>query len=329
MWNLVILILLTIFLYIFLKRRLKINFLKAEFQQQQLKDKYTELRAENEKLKLENSLLEKTTQETIELYDITKQICKSLNDSEVFHNFSEQLNRCIEIGECKFVKRETDLSLHDKSEVLPLKLDRQTIGYLVAVDVKDEDKEKFHILSQQFLLGIKRALLYQRVQELAIIDSLTGVFSRRYLIERFNEELERSKKFKYKFSFLMLDIDHFKAHNDRYGHLVGDAILKEVSKTFKENMRQIDLAGRYGGEEFSIILSETDKDGAGLAAERLRQAVENKHIRIYDEDLQVTISIGVSVFPEDAKDIQTLIEKADEALYQAKQSGRNRVCFCN
>lgn len=328
MWNLAVLIL-TIFLYIFLKRRLKRNFLKAEFQQQQLKDKYTELRAENKKLKAENSLLEKTTQETIELYDITKQICKSLDDSEVFHNFSEQLNRCIEIGECKFVKHETDLSLNAKSEVLPLKLDRQTIGYLVAVDVRKEDKEKFHILSQQFLLGIKRALLYQKVQELAIIDSLTGVFSRRYLMQRFNEELERSKKFKYKFSFLMLDIDHFKAYNDRYGHLVGDAILKEVSKNLKENMRQIDLAGRYGGEEFSLILSETNKDGAGLAAERLRQAVENKRIKIYDEDLQVTVSIGIAIFPDDGIDIPALIEKADGALYQAKQSGRNRVCFCD
>jgi len=160
---------------------------------------------------------------------------------------------------------------------------------------------------------------------LAITDSLTGVSSRRYLMERFSEEIERSRKFKYNFSFLMVDIDHFKDYNDRYGHLVGDAILREVSKSIKENIRQIDLVGRYGGEEFSVILTETDKEGARLAAERIRQAIENKHIRIYDEDLRVTISIGVSIFPDDAYEARQLIEKADQALYQAKQAGRNRV----
>ena len=123
----------------------------------------------------------------------------------------------------------------------------------------------------------------------------------------------------------MADIDTFKDFNDRYGHLVGDAILKEVARTVKENIRQVDAVGRFGGEEFIVILTETDKNGARFAAERIRQAVEDKRIKVYDEDLKVTISIGVSTFPEDAKDLDAVIDKADKALYRAKQGGRNRV----
>jgi diguanylate cyclase (GGDEF)-like protein len=200
------------------------------------------------------------------------------------------------------------------------------MGYLVVDGLRDADKEKFYILSGQFLLGIKRAILYQEVQELAIIDSLTSISNRRYYLERFKEELERSKKFNYKFSCLLIDIDYFKNYNDRYGHIVGDAILRELAKTIQENVRQIDLLGRYGGEEFSIILSETDKDAAGLAAERIRQAIENKRIRAYDEELKITVSIGISTFPFDGKDIKTLLDKADAALYRAKELGRNRIC---
>ena len=168
--------------------------------------------------------------------------------------------------------------------------------------------------------------MYQKVQELAIMDNLAGVLSRRYCMERFNEDIERSIKFKYSLSFLIVDIDHFKDYNDRYGHLVGDTILKEVAKTIKESIRQIDLLGRYGGDEFCVILIETDKEGAGFAAERMRQAVEGKQIRVYDEDLKITISIGISTLPGDGRDAAALIEEADEALYRAKGLGRNRVC---
>ena len=124
----------------------------------------------------------------------------------------------------------------------------------------------------------------------------------------------------------MLDIDHFKEYNDKYGHLVGDAILKEVAGTIKESIRQVDSVGRYGGEEFLIILTETDKNGARFAAERIRQAVESKRIKVYDEDLKATVSIGIATFPEDAEETQALIEKADKSLYRAKQTGRNRIC---
>lgn len=321
-----VLILLTIFLYIQLKRVSDKNFSKAKGNYERIKYGYDKLNLRNNKLKEDITILERTLEETIALYDITKEICKSLDEDELFNNFCEVMPRYIEVSDCKVIKDEVDLLQYNNYTVLPLHIEKNTIGYLAANQINEKDKERFHILAGQFLLGVKRAVLYQKVQEMAITDSLTGIFSRRYLLERLNEEWERSKKFNYNFSFLMVDVDCFKDYNDHYGHLVGDAILKEVSKTIKENIRQIDLVGRYGGEEFSVILSETDKYGARFASERIRQAVEGKNIKVYDEELKVTISIGTAVFPEDAKEIRVLIDRADSALYRAKQTGRNRVC---
>jgi len=326
MWNFIALILLTVFLYLALKREIGKDFIKAKNNYQKIKNEYEKLLKENVPIKEKNSLLVRAAEKTIALYDITKDICKTLDEEKVFSSFKEQISRYIEIKDCQFIKTAEDIMQNNSYLAVPLEINKKPIGYLAASGIKEEDKEKFHILAQQFLLGIKRALLYKQVQELAITDTLTGIFTRRFYMQRFKEELERSLKFNLKFSFLMIDVDHFKDYNDEYGHLVGDVLLKEVSKTIKENIRQIDLMGRYGGEEFSLILVETDKEGAKFAAERIRQSLEARHIRAYDEDLKATISIGISTFPSDAKNADELIEKADLALYKAKQTGRNKVC---
>lgn len=317
----------SILLLISLKKRLDRNIINTpDFNR--IKDKYDNLLAENKKFKTANHNLQNTLDSIIALYDITEQICKSLDADKVFNNFRKEINTYIRVNDLRFLKGgKADLSLYKDCITIPLNIQEELIGYLVADGVGIEDKERFYILSQQFLLGIKRAILYQEVQELAITDSLTIVFNRRYYLERFREEIKRSGKFNYKFSCLMIDIDYFKSFNDRYGHIVGDAILRELSRTIQETIRQIDLIGRYGGEEFSVILSETDKDVAGLAAERIRSAVQDRRIRVYDEELKITVSIGISTFPQDGKDIERLIDKADSALYQAKQAGRNRVCI--
>ena len=325
MLNLAALVFITLFLFISLKKRLYRS-IKTTPNFTRIKDEYDSLLAENKRIKELNRGLQNTLDSTTALYDITEQICKTLDADKVFRNFRDEINKYIRVNDCKFLKGEADLSLYKDCTIIPLNIQEELIGYLVADGVVIEDKERFYILSQQFLLGIRRAILYRGVQELAIIDSLTNVFNRRYYLERFKEEIERSGKFNYKFSCLMIDIDYFKDFNDRYGHIVGDAILRELSRTIQGNIRQIDLIGRYGGEEFSIILSETDKDAAGLAAERIRLAVQNKHIRVYDEELKITVSIGISTCPYDGKEIEILIDKADSALYQAKQAGRNRVC---
>jgi diguanylate cyclase (GGDEF)-like protein len=124
----------------------------------------------------------------------------------------------------------------------------------------------------------------------------------------------------------MMDIDDFKACNDKYGHLVGDVVLKEISRMIRESVREIDLVARYGGEEFSLILPETDRKGAILAAERIRKRIAQHVFSAYDEKLNVTVSAGLAVYPEDASDIERLIGKADAALYRAKNSGKNIIC---
>ncbi|MDD5730749.1 MAG: GGDEF domain-containing protein [Candidatus Omnitrophica bacterium] len=321
-----ILLIVTVLIHIILKRVFEDNSLKIEEKYRDLEKESAVLILENEKIGQENSLLETRLEETRALYEITKEICVSLDKETMFKNFCAHMHKYVRLRDCKLLEPEVDLLPYKDCTVLSLQMNRNSIGYLVADGLLEEDREKFHILSQQFLLGIKRAILYQKLHELAITDTLTGVFTRKHYLERLKEELDYSAKFGYPFGLLMLDIDHFKEYNDRYGHLVGDAVLREISRIIKENLRQIDLVGRYGGEEFSIILTQTDKEGAKLAAERIRSSIETQVIKAYDENLKVTLSIGVSVFPEDGKGPEVLIEKADRALYRAKEEGRNKVC---
>ena len=268
--------LLTVFFYLCLVKILNKNRIKFKDSYEQSQRRYQGLTRELANLKEENLNLENTAEEITALYNITKDICKSLDMDTVFHNFMEQINRYVRIGDCKFIKYGTDTYAYKDYTILPLEIERARIGFLALNKIEGQDKEKFYVLSQQFLLGIKRAFLYQKVQGLAITDSLTGVLSRRYLLERLAEELERSKKFGYTFSFLMVDIDNFKHYNDHYGHLVGDAVLKESAAIIRQNLRQIDLVGRYGGEEFSVILTETDKTQAEVVAESIRKTKTDK-----------------------------------------------------
>ncbi len=283
------------------------------------------LTGENLQLKQVNKYLKDQLSGMVALYEITKNICKSLIEEKVFALFKDELVKYLKIDDCRYLKGSADLGGLADFNIVRLEIDKKPIGYLAAKPVKKEDEEIFHILSEQFSMAIKRAVLYQRIQELAVSDALTGTFSRRHLLERFNQEIERSIKFGLKFSFLMIDIDNFKSFNDKFGHLVGDVILREVSEIIKQNLRQIDLVGRLGGDELAVVLVETDRNGAMIAAQRIRQAVEKKIIRAYDEKLKATISIGIAESGQAAVKLQGIMEEADSALYQAKSAGRNRV----
>jgi diguanylate cyclase (GGDEF)-like protein len=155
--------------------------------------------------------------------------------------------------------------------------------------------------------------------DLAVRDGLTGLFNRRYFNELIMVEVNRLKRSPAALSLLMLDIDNFKNYNDSQGHPAGDVLLKDAAKVFKNSVRPSDVICRYGGEEFIIILPQTDKIAAKIVAERLRVQVG-----LY---LPATVSIGIASLPEDAQDISALIEKADKALYQAKQTGKNKWCL--
>jgi diguanylate cyclase (GGDEF)-like protein len=157
----------------------------------------------------------------------------------------------------------------------------------------------------------------------AITDYLTGLYNHRYLHERLGEELERARERGSRVSLLFLDIDQFKAFNDRFGHSVGDLALRTVSSVIDHTVRKVDMAARYGGEEFVIALVDTDAAGALEVAERIRSAVSAARIHPYEATLSV--STGVATFPDDAEIKEELIDKADYAMYMAKRGGRNRV----
>lgn len=320
---------LTIALYFILKRFLRDRSRRDTLDYEQTSNESAKLRADYSILQADNSRLKQALDETLALYEITKDICKTLEADSVFSAFTEKVRKYLGFDDCKFIRGEAGLSGYADYDALPLNIASKTIGYLLTKGIKEREREKFNILAQQFILGIKRAILYQKVQEMATLDSLTGLFTRRYWFERSSEEIERSQKFNYPMSCLMLDIDHFKEFNDKYGHLVGDAILLAVSRVIRENIRQIDLVGRYGGEEFTVILPETDVEGAQYVAERIRKTLEESLVTAYDESLKVTISIGIALFPKNAGALNALIDKADQALYRAKESGRNRVCLLN
>ncbi|MFH0732534.1 MAG: sensor domain-containing diguanylate cyclase [Candidatus Omnitrophota bacterium] len=188
---------------------------------------------------------------------------------------------------------------------------------LAAEDIDLEQVDHFVVATNQLSMALERVRLYELVQEMAITDDLTKVFVRRHLMQRLNEELTRAELFNARVSLLMIDIDDFKEYNDRYGHLKGDLLLERIALMLKNGIREIDIIGRYGGEEFCIVLPDTDLNGAELVANRLRKTIET---------LDTTISIGLSTYPDDAKAGFNLIEKADKMLYRAKSAGKNRVC---
>lgn len=168
-----------------------------------------------------------------------------------------------------------------------------------------------------------RVLAKRELERLARTDSLTGLLNRQRLMERLEKEVERATRYGRPLSVMIMDLDHFKEVNDNYGHLAGDSVLVSTAKTVSSTLRATDFAGRYGGEEFCVVLPETGMDGAADLAQRLREAVENKEHYIDGASLTVTCSIGVA--EAESGDVEETIAMADAALYLAKGSGRNRV----
>ncbi len=166
------------------------------------------------------------------------------------------------------------------------------------------------------------------LERLSIHDRLTGLYNYSYFLDRIDEEIKRAKRYERVLSFVVFDIDHFKSFNDTFGHEKGNLVLKKVAATIRKKVRETDIVARYGGEEFVVILPNADKSEALEIAERTRKAMEELEFE-GDKNQPVvkrTISGGVSTYPGDAADSSGLIVKADEALYEAKNSGRNRIC---
>jgi len=273
--------------------------------------------------------LEREAMQIFTLYDMTKEITRHSNEQDAFNIFFRKLKENVIIEDCQLV---ADISEGFKEGVLPseyaafvLKSKEKKLGVLLYKGLDPKDKEKFAILAHQFALALRRLKLYKDIETLAITDGLTGVYTRRYFIERFEEEIKRSAVRQCALAFLMVDADHFKMVNDQHGHLAGDKVLKEIANIIQENVREIDIVGRFGGEEFCVVLPDTDLEGSRVVAERIRKSAEKRLIKAYDSTLRVTLSIGLAIYPSDGKLLEELMDKADWALYRAKSQGRNCV----
>lgn len=188
--------------------------------------------------------------------------------------------------------------------------------------------------SDTALVAIVRDITEQKKLEddlvkLASTDPLTGIYNRRTFLRRAEEECARAGRYGHPMTFAMIDIDHFKAINDTYGHAVGDRAICHVVNILSSGLRKPDILGRWGGEEFALILPETAQEPGLITAQRLKQCVENSPITCEtekSETIQLTVSIGLSGYNKDKEPLEALINRADQALYHAKRTGRNKVC---
>ncbi|MFM8320112.1 MAG: sensor domain-containing diguanylate cyclase, partial [Chloroflexota bacterium] len=179
--------------------------------------------------------------------------------------------------------------------------------------------------ASQAAVALENARLYEEKQRQAVIDELCGIYNRRGLFELARIEFERSQRFNRPLALLFIDIDHFKQFNDRYSYAVGDQVLRQVADCIGVKVREFDLLGRYGGEEFVVLLPEADAKVARQVAERVRQAVQRLSISTGLDETSVTVSIGVAYKDLATENLETLLELAGQALHEAKNAGRNRV----
>ena len=218
---------------------------------------------------------------------------------------------------------------------VPLILRDQTIGVLsvqaAEINAYQPDQIRFlETIATQAAVAIENARLYAQVQQSAITDALTGVFNRRGLYDLGEREIERARRFQRDFGIIILDLDHFKLINDKYGHPFGDRVLRDLVECCRTQVRSIDILARYGGEEFVLLLPEADRIATLQVAERIREAVAQMVLTESDAPSNepaphLTVSLGVAMLGPDAHTLSALIARADRALYLAKQGGRNRV----
>lgn len=213
---------------------------------------------------------------------------------------------------------------------VPIKVHNRVAGVINVADKISEGDHRFsqidlNILStivRQASVALENADYYRKLEHLSVTDSLTGIHNHRHFLMALDQEIERVKRYPNSLCLLMLDIDDFKSYNDHFGHLGGDRLLKGIGRILKENLRTVDIVCRYAGDEFVVILPETDIPAAQIIAEKLRKAVKE---RAFEQE--VTVSIGIAKFSA-AIDRRDLVMKADQALYQSKRGGKNKIsCF--
>ncbi len=225
----------------------------------------------------------------------------------------------------------SDIKSRESFHVLavPLIRDNLTIGIVILVNKTKQfcetDLINLNLFASQAALAINNTRLYEKAILQAQTDSLTGLYNHRHFFELAKKEISRAQRYKHSLTVVMVDIDHFKCINDTFGHPAGDHVLVAIANVCRKLFRNIDIVGRYGGEEFSILLPETPVETATEVAERFRYTIEKTVISYHRRHFSVTVSLGLAALRNDCTSITRLIERADTALYHAKAQGRNRV----
>lgn len=216
--------------------------------------------------------------------------------------------------------------------IVPMTFHGHATGLLIAESseldfFRERDEQLLLVVARSSGLALENAELIKRTEELSIIDELTESYNYRYFIQKFQEEKKRAVRYNLPLSIIMIDIDWFKKLNDGYGHEAGNLVLKDLAKVIKRCIRDVDIFARYGGEEFVVILPQTTQSEALHIGERIREQVEKQIIDTgATGKVKVTVSVGVSSFPENGRSEEELVSVADQALYKAKGSGKNLVC---
>lgn len=219
--------------------------------------------------------------------------------------------------------------------VVPLKAKDKVNGIIIADNlftqkpITQEDLKIFIMLANQAGLAIENSQLYELVVHKSHTDSLTSLWNHGFFQDTLIQEIEKAKISNSPLGLLIIDIDNFKKLNDTFGHQNGDTILAELAKMLKDFSRENDYVCRYGGEEFSIILTQTNKEQAFMIAERVREQIAQRQFPLkgLNKSLQLTVSIGIAIYPGDATSKEDLILKADKAMYTAKFIGKNKTCL--
>lgn len=220
---------------------------------------------------------------------------------------------------------------------VPVKVEKE-VAALIYVFKTDPTSKPFNksdvqiavAISHQATLAIQRARLLDQsrhFEQLALTDSLTGLINRRQFLKVGEMEFDRARRFKHPLVVMMMDVDDFKSVNDTYGHKAGDQVIKTVAVICQKQLRGVDVIARLGGDEFTILLAETNLEGAQVVAGRLIRSVSNMPFFIENSQLDISLSIGMAILTEDCPDLETLLQRADDALYQAKAAGKNQVAF--
>ena len=200
-----------------------------------------------------------------------------------------------------------------------------TIERFTHHNYSDRDKNLLSLIARAMQTSMSWFIEYQNIYEDAIRDGLTGLLNHKTFIDRAQEEIERARRFQHELVFLIYDLDKFKRINDTLGHPYGDYVIKTTAKIIKDNVRSIDLVARYGGEEFTVVLVNTNKEAATTVAKRIVQNIQDYNFSMSGEEVDMTISCGLSEYPKDSDTLKDLIQFADEGLYKTKDEGGNDV----